>query len=72
MHRGFTGSTGDEESSLWALDIVSGTWYVECTDVYLEAVGSTGASLDLHMISRGAQTCANSQAVRSSDNHRMH
>ena len=36
------------------LDIVSGTWYVECPDAYLEAVGSTGASLDLHMISRGA------------------
>ena len=35
------------------LDIVSGTWYVECTDAYLEAVGSTDASLDLHMISRG-------------------
>ena len=27
------------------LDIVSGTWYVKCTDAYLEAVGSTGASL---------------------------
>ena len=26
----------------------------------------------LHLISRGAQTCANSQAVGSSDNHRMH
>ena len=39
------------------LDIVSGTWYVECTDASLDAVGSTGASFFLHLISRGAQSC---------------
>ena len=44
------------------LDNVSGTWYVECTDASLDAIGSTGASFFLHLISRGAHTCANARA----------
>ena len=39
------------------LDIVSGTWYVYCTDASVDTVGSTGASLFLHLISRDAQSC---------------
>jgi len=56
----------------WALDIVSEIQYAQCTDAWRDSVGSTGASHDLHLIFRGAQTCIQHQGVGSSDNHRMH
>ena len=72
MLRRLAGSTGAEDLALCALDIVSGTWYVECIDAYLEAVGSTGASLDLPLISIWRSDLYQSEGVGSSDNHRMH
>ena len=54
------------------LDIVSGTKYAQCTNACRDAVGSTGASHDLHWSFRDAQACIKHQGVGSSDNHRMH